>query len=168
MAKTGRPPGFKATKLQAEAGSANLKKWQDEGGLVGLNVTHGCKSKMVRKKYGDKRTTEGKRLAEILRTLVEDLGGPANLTAGQQLICAGLRGKIIVLLQMGSYLDGLDSVIDKSTGELSSGFLKHDYLSYCEGCARDIERLYKLAGKRKGSQIPSIDDLISANKENEK
>jgi len=105
---------------------------------------------------------------EILAALADDLGGPANLTAGQQLIIAGLRGKIIVLLQMGEYLDGMPSVVDQKTGELSSGFLKHDYLSYCEGCARDIERLYKLSVKRKGSKIPSIDELISANKENEK
>jgi len=62
---------------------------------------------------------------------------------------------------MSDYLDRQQSVIDKD-GELS-GFLKREYLTYCDSVGRDIERLYKLSGNGKRGNVPLIEDLIKAN-----
>jgi len=157
----GGQKGSKVSAKQKAAGAANLRRWQKTEGHGLQRMTHGAYSRTIRQKYSDGRTSEGKKLQGILTALEDDLGGAPNLSAGQQLIIAGMRGKVIVLLQMSDYLDRQQSVIDKD-GELS-GFLKREYLTYCDSVGRDIERLYKLSGNGKRGNVPLIEDLIKAN-----
>ena len=161
MAKRGRPPGFKATKLQAEAGSANLKKWQDEGGTKLLNVTHGAGSSTIRQKYSDHRTTEGKRLQAVIDGVVSDLGGPGALNAAQQILIGVLRAKLVVMFQLSDFMDRQDSIVD-STGSLMP-CLGQNFIKYAEAIRRSLEVLYGLQRSHLRGKIPTIQDLISAN-----
>jgi hypothetical protein len=144
----------KQTKAELEAGAKNLAKWQAENPQGG-NLKHGAYSRHFRKRYSDKRTTEGKQLAAALQNLVRDIG--PDLSAGQCLLLDRIREKLIVLMQIGKYADQQLSLINEK-GELLP-CLGRNYTSFSEALRRDVEAIYNLATK-KSSRIPSIKDII--------
>lgn len=117
--------------------------------------THGADSKVVRQRYSDKRTREGKRLAAILDELRQEVG--PDLSAGQCLLLDRIREKLIVLIQIGAYVDKQQSVITAEGALLPC--LGKGYTTYAESLRRDIEALYSTPNKRQ-KQIPTIRDLV--------
>jgi hypothetical protein len=147
------------TKAELEAGAQNLADWKAENPSGG-NLKHGAYSSQIRQRYSDKRTTEGRRLDAIMKSLANDIG--PELSAIQSLILDRVREKLIVLMQIGKYVDQKPSVIDEK-GELLS-CLGRNYTGFSEALRRDLVALSDLAIK-KPSKIPSIKDIV--NKANE-
>ncbi len=146
----------KYSKEKAEAGARNLAKWwQDhpEGG----NLKHGAYSSQIRQRYSDKRTTEGKQLAVVMKNLADDLGGRENLTAAQSLLLDSIRSKLIVILQIGKYVDKQIDVLN-SKGELLP-CLGRGFTTYSESLRRDIEALFAI---KKKPAIPSYEKTVRA------
>jgi hypothetical protein len=117
------------------------------------NSKHGAYSKHVRRRYSDKRTTEGKQLAAIIKALVDDCG--PDLTAVQCLILDRIREKLIVLMQIGQYVDKQPSVLNEK-GELLSALGKN-YLAFSNALRLDLQVLYD--GKQK-NKTPSYQEIV--------
>ena len=116
---------------------------------------HAAYSRQIRRRYSDKRTREGKRLAAILDELRQEVG--PDLSAGQSVILDRIREKLIVLIQIGAYVDKQQSVITHEGALLPC--LGKGYTTYAESLRRDIEALYSTPNKRQ-KQIPTIRDLV--------
>jgi len=132
MAKKAR----KSIKKKGGAGAKNLAKWKIKNPQGGA-LTHGAYSKHIRKRYTDKRTTEGHQLHMVIKGLKEDIG--QDLSTAQCLLLDRIREKLIVLLQIGKYVDQQPSIIDKD-GKLI-GCLSHGYSTFSECLRRDLEAL---------------------------
>ncbi len=104
---------------------------------------HAAYSSQIRRRYSDKRTKEGKRLAAVLQELVQDVG--PDLSAGQCLILDRIREKLIVLMQIGAYVDRQESILNDK-GEILP-CLGKNYTTYAESLRRDLEALYKTVKK---------------------
>ncbi|NIM96664.1 MAG: hypothetical protein GTO24_00855 [candidate division Zixibacteria bacterium] len=94
--------------------------------------------------------------------LVADLGGQPNLTEAQRLLLANIRSKLIVLLQIGKYVERQDSIIN-TEGELIP-CLGRNYTAFAEAIRRDLLALGQL-GNRTGDKIPTIAEIIAGGKE---
>ncbi len=114
---------------------------------------HGAYSKHVRRRYSDKRTTEGKQLAAITKALADDCG--PDLTAAQCLILDRIREKLIVLMQIGRYVDRQPSVLNEK-GELLSALGKN-YLAFSNALRLDLQVFYE--GKQK-NKTPSYQEIV--------
>jgi len=132
-------------KTRQRVGSQNLAAWQKEN-PAGGRLSHGATSKTIRKRYSDRRTREGRALAEILDGLVDDLGGPAALSTGHQVILSSIKSKLIIVMQIGKYTDKAESIID-SEGNLLPA-LRNSYLGYTESLRRDLEALFGIKRKQ--------------------
>ncbi len=130
------------TQREVEAGARNLAKWEETHPEHG-NLRHGAYSRHVRQRYSDERTTEGKRLKTILRKLALDLG--PELSTSQCLLLDRIREKLIVLMQIGAYVDKQESIITEK-GELI-GCLGRGYTSFSEALRRDLEALHATSKK---------------------
>ncbi len=109
-------------------------------GLKPGEITHGAWSKHVRKRYSDLRTVEGQALRQILDGLIHDLGGPENLNAGQRLLLDTIQSKLIVILQIGKYVDQQAEIIED--GKLLP-VLGQSYLAYLNSLRLTLDQLYK-------------------------
>jgi hypothetical protein len=129
-----------------------------------INTLHGAYSSTIQQRYSDRRTTEGKRLHAVISALVDDLGGPEALSAGQQVLIADLRAKLIVEFQIGDYLDRQMDVIDDDGNILP--VLKNVYLGYSESVRRTLEALYGLSNSRLKfrRQVPKLAEIIGKDK----
>ena len=120
----------------------------------GPNFRHGAWSVHVRKRYADGRTREGKALQAVIRGLASDVG---ELSAGQALILDRIREKLVVLMQIGAYVDKQPSCITP-TGELLP-CLGRGYTAFSEALRRDVELLYSMAA-RKPSKAPDLQTYL--------
>jgi hypothetical protein len=156
--------GSKVSSEGLEARKKNLLDWvadHPEGG----NLRHGAYSGTIRQRYSDKRTRQGKQLAEIMKGLKEDLGCNGNIPMGAQLILDSIKSKIVVILQIGKYVDRQIELIDPKTGELLP-CLGRNFTTYTESLRRDLEALTTIANK-KSSRVPSIEEIIAKGKKDE-
>jgi hypothetical protein len=127
------------------------------------NVTHGAASGTVAQKYDDLRTQRGKALKETLDALILHFGGAQGVSAPMQiLIDSAVRPKLIVLMQIGNWVNrqSEERIVDKA-GNVPD-VLSRVYLAYTNSLRRDLESLNNMA-KDAGSKIkpPSIDDIIT-------
>ena len=142
----------------SETGKAN---WDREKALIsagkkpGHNLRHGAKSAHVRKRYSDLRFKEGKRLKEVMDALTADLGGQPSIM--QELALGNIRTKLIIIFQIGKYIDEQASLIGPDQDLLP--ILRNSYLGYSNSLRADLESLAKLAGQKKP---PSLDDYLDA------
>ena len=135
----------KPTKAALEARKKNLLDWKADN-PAGGSLKHGAHSDHIKRRYADGRTKEAKGLQAIIQGLVEDLGGQSDLTSAQQLILDNIRSKLIVLLQIGKYVERQDSIINKA-GELLP-CLGRNYTTYSESLRRDLEALFAVKRKK--------------------
>ena len=147
----------------AAAGAANLAKWQAEEGHHQQATKHGAYSDTVRQRYSDLRTTEGKKLKSVIDSIINDLGGPTELNAAQNVVLGGLRGKFIVVFQISEYLDRQTSIIDND-GQLLA-CLGKNFLGYTDSIRRDLETLYGMSRAHFKRKVPRLEDLISESKD---
>jgi hypothetical protein len=140
-----------------EAGAKNLMVWKKEH-PEGGNLRHGAHSGTIRKKYSDKRTTEGKQLASIMKGLRDDFGGNGNIPMAAQIILDSIKSKVVVILQIGKYVDRQIELIDQKTGELLP-CLGRNFTSYTESLRRDLEALTAMTSK-KPSRVPDLDTYL--------
>ena len=139
MAKDGS-----SSKAAREAGERNLAKWKEKNPSGG-NLRHGAYSQEVRRKYSDNRYREAKQLKGVITNLIDDLGGADTLTAAQSLILDNIRSKLIVLFQIGKFVEGQESIIN-TDGELLP-CLGRNYTAYSESLRRDLEALFAIKRK---------------------
>ena len=149
----------KASKARAEAGARNLAKWKEENpeAFRRVNLKHGAYSRHFAKRHTDARTREGKQLKAVMDALVADLGGHDNLNAGQRLLLDTIQSKLIVISQIGKYVDR-QSVIIKD-GKLLP-VLGKNYLAYMNALRLALAELYKNYGNGK-KKIPTIQEIIT-------
>ena len=130
----------KATIAQAEAGRRNLEKFLDQA--VGPPaVKHGLYSATARKRFNDKRTREGRALAKVLDSLVQDLGGEKAITSAQRLILSGIRSKLLVILLISNWLNEGNEIISED-GNMSEVIDK--LRLFTESLNKDLKRLYEM------------------------
>ena len=109
MAKKGQ----RSSRREAEAGKRNLEAWLKANPSRG-NLRHGVFSTVVRKKYKDKRTREGKALHAIITAIEKDIGKPFD--ARQRLLMSLIRSKVLIITQIGKYLESQESIVDYEKG----------------------------------------------------
>ncbi len=105
-----------------------------------FSLVHGARSAKVAERYSDLRTTEGQALQATLRAIVDDLGGQNALNGSQRLLMDMLRSKLIVVAQVGKYIDTQKSLIED--GQLIP-VLGKNYLSYFNTIRQTLQELYK-------------------------
>ncbi len=149
--------GVPATPEQATAGIKNLVDWKNDHPGGGA-LKHGMYSVQIRQRYSDRRTTEGRKLALIMKGLREDIGGNGNIPTMAQLLLDSIKSKIIVILQIGKYVDKQITLIDEKTGELLP-CLGRNFTVYTESLRRDLEALTAM-GNGKRRKIDSLEDII--------
>jgi hypothetical protein len=115
----------------------------------------------TRRRYSDRRTEEGKRLAAVQDSLIASVGGPEAMNAPQALLLSGMASKLIVMWEISVYLDG-GSVVD-GNGELSPCLAK-GFVQYSDSLRRDLLAFYGLGRFQiRRERLPKIEDLIRAN-----
>jgi len=119
---------------------------------------HGAYTGHIRRRYSDKRYREGKQLQIVMDALIDDLGGQDSLTAGQRLLLDTIQSKLIVVLQIGKYVDEQPELI--KDGQLIP-VLGKNYLAYLNSLRLALDQLYKDNHKNKG-KIPTIKEIIEA------
>ncbi len=145
------------SKKAKDVRAKNITKYNKDvasGCVSSPNLTHGGYSKQIRRRYSDKRTTEGKALAMVMSNLQADLG---NLSTGQGILLDRVKEKLVTLWQIGNFVDQQSTLINPA-GELIP-CLGRNYLAFAESLRRDIETLYSSANKRP-SNLPSLDDWM--------
>jgi hypothetical protein len=78
------------------------------------NLRHGIYSRVIHNRYADRRTREGRGLQAIIDAIKEDIG--SELDARQNLILALIRSKLIVVMQIGKYLESIPEIVDYNHG----------------------------------------------------
>jgi hypothetical protein len=128
---------------RAEAGRAN---WDRERALITSgrrkphNVVHGANSAHFRRRYSDGRTLEGKRLKSLMARIVNDIRGEDGLTVEQELRLGTIRTSLIVLFQIGKYIDQQPELI--TNGDLIP-VLRNSYLRYSNSLREQLDGLYR-------------------------
>jgi hypothetical protein len=139
----------KPTKKQLEARAKALAKGPPA-------LKHGGYSKLMRKRYSDKRTIEGRQLAVIMGGLVDDLGGNASLTARQRLLLdTGIRPKLITLMCIAAYIDKQIKLVDEEGNLLK--VLNNNYIAFSNALRLDLLALSQMAGK---AQAPDLEGYL--------
>lgn len=106
------------------------------------NFKHGGASVNFRKRFSDRRTNEGKRLAMIIKAIVDDLGGPKELSAPQRvLVDVSIRPKLITMLSIGQYIDKQTSIISEDGTLLKC--LSQNYLAFSNSLRLDLVTLVR-------------------------
>jgi len=90
--------------------------------------------------------------------LIDDLGGHENLTAAHRLLLDTIQSKLIVILQVGKYVDEQSALI--KDGQLIP-VLGKNYLAYLNSLRLALDQLYKDNHKAK-NRVPTIRDIIEA------
>ena len=121
-----------------------------------LSIQHGAYSSRIRRRYTDGRTREGKQLQAVMDSLVDDLGGQENLTAAQRVLLSTIESKLIVVLQIGKFIDKQDEII--KNGELLP-VLGKNYLAYLNSLRLALDQLYK--GHSAKSKVPTIEEYLA-------
>jgi len=131
---------------------------RDRDGRGRFLPRHGAFTPQIRRRYADKRYREGKKLDAIMDALVEDLGGQGNLTAGQRLLLDSIQSKLIVILQIGKYVDKQLEIIEN--GELIPALGK-SYLAYLNSLRLALDQLYR-GGYQVKKKMQTIEEIIGA------
>jgi hypothetical protein len=118
---------------------------------------HGAYTGHVRRRYSDKRFKEGKQLKSIMTSLVNDLGGQDSLTASQRLLLSTIESKLIVVLQIGKYIDQQPKLI--KDGQLLP-VLGKNYLAYLNSLRLALDQLYKGNHQGKG-KTPTLEEICA-------
>lgn len=121
-----------------------------------LPIHHGAYSKQIRRRYTDGRTKEGKQLQAVMDSLVDDLGGQENLSAAQRVLLSTIESKLIVVLQIGKYIDQQEEII--RNGELLP-VLGKNYLAYLNSLRLALDQLYKNHSAK--SKVPTIEEYLA-------
>jgi len=110
-------------------------------------------------RYSDKRTTEGKRLNNIIKGIVKDLGGRKHTDPAQELLLIGIKTKIVILFQIEKYIDttSFETLITEK-GDLVP-CLSKGYLAYSESLRRDIESLFSYK-RHQIEDMPFMKDIL--------
>lgn len=141
---------------RAAAGAANLATWKARHPSGG-NLKHGKRSRIVRRKFTDLRTREGKDLAATMQELADDLG---DISPGQRIIMKNLAAKLAVTRAIAAWIDRQPTVVVK--GALLP-ILAQNFVGYTAAIERSVLALYTLAGKRPHRTV-DLDSYIAGKK----
>lgn len=149
----------KGLERSAEVGRAN---WENDRALVkaakrpGHHVQHGAFSAHFRRRYSDGRTREGGRLKDLMARIVNDIRGGDGMTVEQELRLGTIRTSLIVLFQIGKYIDRQPELI--VDGDLLP-VLRTSYLQYSKSLREQLDGLY---ATRPEVESPDLEGYITA------
>ena len=143
-----------------EAGKRNLENWKREN-PAGGNLRHGVYSKIIKKRYSDKRTREGKALQAIIERIKKDLR--VELDTRQNIILALIRDKLIITLQITKYIETSPCLIDWQSGKVPY-IIEHTFPRYSAGLMKLLDSLYRDDGIR-SRKIPDYYEIVESLKE---
>lgn len=143
------------TKKQLEAVKRNFAKEKQrisEGKAKPHNLKHGTRprhggSLYVQKRYSNKRTREGKKLAQFLKQVCIDLSIKCP-SAVQQVLLASIRSKVIAVWEISKYLDEQETFISREDQRLIP-VLRADFLKYSDSLNKDLKELAETAKVQK-------------------
>ena len=153
--------GEKSSRAEREAGRRNLEAWLRENPGRPPALKHGVYSSMIRNRYADRRTREGRGLQAIIDAIKEDVG--SKLDARQNLILALIRSKLIVVMQINTYLESAAQLIDYNEGK-APPVIAQTFPSYTKGLTQLLNELYgddRIKG-RKGITYEDVIESIRA------
>lgn len=103
---------------------------------------HGAYTVHLKKRFSDKRTTEGRKLKAALNGIIKDLGGKDKLNQAQKLILDAIKPKLVIIWQLTRYIDEHPSdIVDRETGDVIP-VLRSTLSTFAESMRRDLEALY--------------------------
>ena len=106
-----------------------------------FKVVHGSRSLGVRKRFGDKRTREGKELEQVMGAIVADFGGLDTLNGHQTGLLMVVQEKLMVVLPVKRWLEQQLGKIVRE-GDKLAPVLEKSYLAWLNGLERSLDRLY--------------------------
>jgi hypothetical protein len=116
---------------------------------------------VIRNRYADRRTREGRGLQAIIDAIKEDIG--SELDARQSLILSLIRSKLIVAMQISTYLESAGQLIDYHEGK-APPVIAQTFPSYTKGLTQLLNELYgddRIKG-RKGITYEDVIESIKA------
>ena len=147
------------TKKQLEAFKRNASKERKlirEGKAKPHALKHGTAprhggSSYVQKRYSNKRTREGKKLAQFMEQVCTDLSikCPSSI---QQVLLGSIRAKIIAVWEISKYLDTQKDFISPEDGRLVP-VLRADFLKYSDSLNKDLKELAESAKCQKDMDL---------------
>jgi len=115
---------------------------------------------MIRNRYADRRTREGRGLQAIIDAIKEDVG--SELDARQNLILALIRSKLIVVMQINTYLESAAQLIDYNEGK-APPVIAQTFPSYTKGLTQLLNELYG-EDRIKGKKGITYEDVVESMK----
>ena len=147
--------GEKSTGKSAEAGQKNLAKYREINPRPALK--HGVYSAHFAARYSDARTSEGRQLKAVIANIAKDLG--PDLNAMQCMLIDRIKEKLIVLWQIGKYVDTQSSIINEKGEVLAC--LTQTYTRFSDALRRDITTLYGVIPKKQKAQ--NLNEYLETN-----
>ena len=152
--------------IRSRCGRENLTRWRKENPDKPPNLQHGANSQIVRARFDDGRTAQGRALAASLKNLTDHFGGADAITAPMQLLINSyVRPRLITLMCISDYINRQIDVIDDEGKVL--GCLDQ-YHRFSNSLRDDIKALQELAREAgligKSGQVPTIADIINKGK----
>jgi hypothetical protein len=96
---------YRRKRRVSDQGTLNLAKAQLE---------HGVQSKYIRNRYSDNNTPEGKALLAVMKAIEKDIGKPFD--ARQSMLMTLIRSKVVIIMQVGKYLESKEEIVDYEQG----------------------------------------------------
>ena len=125
---------------------------------VGGSFKHGVSAapdNPAMRMYSDKRHAACKMIDKQIQGVREYLG---DVTEVQELLLqSNIRPKLVIMHQIGAYLDNLDSIFNKD-GSLIA-VLGKNYLAYTNALRRDLQAIIEMSAKRP-AKVMSIEEII--------
>lgn len=117
----GPPPKMPRNRYGNKPPNSSLKKKaakENGNGEVGppRTMTHGVHSKWVLNRYANPSTAEGKSLKAVMNAIEKDIGKPFD--ARQSLLMSLIRSKVVIIMQIGKYLESKEEIIDYDQGKV--------------------------------------------------
>ena len=117
LEKIKRPRKVKRNKFGNASPKSSLKKQEDNGnGKPPRQMVHGVRSEYMKNRYSDKNTAEGKALVAVMQAIEKDIGKPFD--ARQSLVMSLIRSKVVIIMQIGKYLESIAEIVDYEQGSV--------------------------------------------------
>lgn len=124
-------------------------------------MSHGAYSKIVKKKYSDARTREGKALQAIMKAIEKDIGKPFD--ARQSLLMSLIRSKVVIIMQIGKYLESIPEIVDYDSGKVPY-VVDRTFFTASSSLRSALNELYgdRCRGKKGGMTYEDVIESIRA------
>jgi hypothetical protein len=120
-------------------------------------IKHGTRSPSTRQRFLDKRTREGQMIAGLKQSIIDDLGGVANLNARETFMIDSLIPRFVTLFLISNYIDrNTEKLINKNHNLIP--IIRDSYPKYIQSIEQTLDRLYRNYDTKKSA--PTLDDIL--------